>query len=129
MIRLHDLQSKSFTFDARALATTIQWLRPCDAIGQALAALVAVVWLRISVPVVPLAAGITALILATPVTFWRLSKPWPVGETEPLRVLRRLLIGSRAAGMRRKHFRNRSTPGHAPAYAAVKARQASGTRA
>lgn len=82
MIRLHDLQSKSFTFDARALATTIAWLKPCDAIGQALAAVVAVVWLRISVPVVPLAAGIIVLILATPVAFWRLGKPWPVSEVE-----------------------------------------------
>lgn len=82
MIRLHMLSSEPSPFDARALVTTIAWLRPCDAIGQAVAVMVAVTWLRIGVPLVPLAAGIAVLILATPVAFWRLRKRWVIGEAE-----------------------------------------------
>lgn len=82
MIRLHTPSSESFPFDSRALVTTIAWLRPCNALGQALAVAAAVAWLRITVPIAPLAAGIGALVLATPVAFWRLRQPWAVGEAE-----------------------------------------------
>lgn len=81
MIRLHTF-TESFPFDARALVTTIAWLHPCDAIGQTVAVVVTVTWLHIKLPLLPLAAGILALALAAPVLFWRLRKPWPVGEPE-----------------------------------------------
>lgn len=82
MLRLASHPSESSRFDARALVTATAWLRPCDAIGQALAVAVAVLWLRISVPLAPLAAGIGVLALATPVAFWRLRQAWPFRETE-----------------------------------------------
>ncbi|TAN07340.1 MAG: HAMP domain-containing histidine kinase [Rhodanobacteraceae bacterium] len=74
--------SAATAFDARALVTTIAWLRPCTALGQALAVAAAVGWLRISLPLVRLGAGIAVLMLATPIAFWRLRRPWPVGEIE-----------------------------------------------
>lgn len=82
MIRLRTSSSESFPFDTRAFVTTIAWLRPCNALGQALTVVVAVVWLRITVPIPPLAAGIGVLALATPVAFWRLRQHWAVGEAE-----------------------------------------------
>lgn len=74
--------SEPSPFDARALTTVVAWLRPCDAIGQALAVVVALTWLRIQIPWGPLAAGIGVLLLVTPVVFWRLRKAWPVGPFE-----------------------------------------------
>lgn len=74
--------SEPSPFDARALTTVVAWLRPCDALGQALAVVVAFTWLRIQVPWVPLAAGIGVLLLATPLVFWRLRQAWPVGPFE-----------------------------------------------
>lgn len=69
-------------FDARALTTVIAWLRPCDALGQALAIIVALAWLRIRIPWEPLAAGVGALLLATPVVFWRLRRASAIGPFE-----------------------------------------------
>ncbi|MDE2054814.1 MAG: hypothetical protein KGI62_09035 [Xanthomonadaceae bacterium] len=77
MFRFRQRATRSFPFDARALITTIAWLRPCAATGQVLAIAVAVGWLRIALPLVPLAAGIAALILATPVAFLRLRDASP----------------------------------------------------
>jgi two-component system sensor histidine kinase RegB len=74
--------SASFPSDARALVATIAWLRPLAAIGQALAVAGAIVWLHVELPLAQLAAGIVVLALATPVAFWRLRQPWPVGERE-----------------------------------------------
>ena len=82
MFRFRQRATRSFPFDARALVTTIAWLRPCAAIGQALAIAVAVGWLRIALPLVPLAAGIAALVLAAPVAFLRVRNARPVGEAE-----------------------------------------------
>ena len=58
------------------------WLRPCAAIGQALAVAAATGWLHVALPLDRLMAGIAVLVLATPLAFWRLRQPWPVGETE-----------------------------------------------
>lgn len=69
-------------FDARALTTAVAWLRPCDALGQALAIVVALTWLHIRIPWAPLVAGVGVLLLATPLLFWRLRKPWPVSALE-----------------------------------------------
>jgi two-component system sensor histidine kinase RegB len=69
-------------FDARALTTVVAWLRPCDALGQALAIVVALAWLRIQIPRLPVAAGVGVLLLATPFVFWRLGKPWPISALE-----------------------------------------------
>lgn len=74
--------SASSAFDARALVTTMAWLRPCAALGQALAVAAAMTWLHVALPLVPLGAGIAVLMLATPVAFWRLRQVWPVGEVE-----------------------------------------------
>lgn len=82
MFRFRQRATRSFPFDARALITTIAWLRPCAATGQVLAIAVAAGWLRIALPLAPLAAGIAALILATPVAFLRLRDARPVGEVE-----------------------------------------------
>ncbi|HET9819856.1 MAG TPA: ATP-binding protein [Rhodanobacteraceae bacterium] len=83
MIADHDRSvSASFPSDARALVATIAWLRPLAAIGQALAVTGAIVWLHVELPLAQLAAGIVVLALATPVAFWRLRQPWPMGERE-----------------------------------------------
>lgn len=74
--------SAPFHFDARALVTTLAWLRPCAAGGQAVAILVAADWLHVALPLAPLAAGIAVLLLATRCAFWRLRKAWPVGQGE-----------------------------------------------
>jgi two-component system sensor histidine kinase RegB len=74
--------SASAAFDARALVTTMAWLRPCAALGQALAVVAAMAWVHVSLPLVRLGAGIAVLMLATPVAFWRLQRTWPVGEVE-----------------------------------------------
>jgi len=72
----------SFSFDARALVTTIAWLRPCAAVGQALAIVVAVGWLRVALPLAPLMIGIAALIAGAAVAFLRLRNAKPVREFE-----------------------------------------------
>lgn len=82
MFRFRQRATKSFSFDARALVTTIAWLRPCSAAGQALAIAVAVGWLGITLPLAPLAAGIMALVLAAPIAFLRARNARPVSEAE-----------------------------------------------
>lgn len=82
MLRFRQRVTESFSFDARALVTTIAWLRPCAAIGQATAIVVVVGWLHVALPLIPLAVGIAVLILATPVAFLRLRNTRPVGEAE-----------------------------------------------
>lgn len=72
----------AFPFDAQALVQIIAWLRPCNALGQALAVVAAVRWLHIAVPLPPLIASITLLALSSPLLFWRLRQPWPVNELE-----------------------------------------------
>ena len=74
--------ASSVPFDAHGLATTIAWVRPCAALGQLLAIIVAVGWLQVALPVTPLLAGVAALALATPFAFWRLRHGRPVGEVE-----------------------------------------------
>ena len=82
VFRFRQRVTGSFSFDARALVATVAWLRPCAAIGQALAITVVIGWLHVALPLLPLAAGIAALVLATPVAFLRLRNAKPVGETE-----------------------------------------------
>ncbi|WIG54905.1 MAG: Sensor histidine kinase PrrB (RegB) [Rhodanobacteraceae bacterium] len=82
MFRFRQRATMSFSFDARALVTTIAWLRPCDAAGQALAIAVAVGWLRVRLPLAPLMIGIAALIAGAFVAFLRLRNPKPVREVE-----------------------------------------------
>lgn len=84
MLRFRQRATKSFSFDARALVATVAWLRPCAAIGQALAIAVVIGWLHVALPLLPLAAGIAALVLATPIAFLRLRNAKPVGEVEAL---------------------------------------------
>lgn len=81
--------------NAQALATTLAWLRPCAALGQALAIAVAISWLHVALPLPPLFAGIAVLALASPLAFWRLRQAWPVGEVEAvcLVVFDLLLLG------------------------------------
>ena len=82
MFRFRQRATKSFSFDARALVTTIAWLRPCDAAGQALAIAVAVGWLHVALPLAPLMVGIAALIAGAAVAFMRLRSAKPVRESE-----------------------------------------------
>ena len=82
MFRFRQSATRSFSFDARALVTTIAWLRPCAATGQALAIAVAIGWLRIALPLASLAAGIAALVFAAPVAFLRVRNAKPVSEAE-----------------------------------------------
>lgn len=70
--------------DTHALVVALTWLRPCAALGQALAIGAAIGWLHIRLPLLPLAAGIATLMLVTAVVFWRLRHPWPVGEAEAM---------------------------------------------
>lgn len=81
-VATHPPAAEPSPFDARALTTVVAWLRPCDAVGQALAIAVAITWLHIRIPWVPLVAGVGVLLLATPIVFWRLGKPWPVSPFE-----------------------------------------------
>ncbi|HWG66708.1 MAG TPA: ATP-binding protein [Rhodanobacteraceae bacterium] len=82
MFRFRQRATKPFSFDARALVTTIAWLRPCAAMGQALAIAVAVGWLHVSLPLAPLMVGIAALIAAAAIAFMRLRSARPVREVE-----------------------------------------------
>jgi two-component system sensor histidine kinase RegB len=82
VFRFRPRATTSFSFDARALVTTIAWLRPCAAVGQAFAIAVAVGWLHVALPLVPLGIGIAALVLAAFVAFVRLRNARPVGEVE-----------------------------------------------
>lgn len=82
MTRLRNPAILSKPPDAHALTATLMWLRPCAALGQVLAIAVAVSWLHIALPLVPLAAGIIVLALAAPVTLWRLRREWPVSGIE-----------------------------------------------
>ena len=82
MFRLRQRASTSFSFDAGALVTTIAWLRPCAAAGQALAIAVAIGWLSVHLPLAPLMVGIAALIAGAVVAFLRLRGARPVREIE-----------------------------------------------
>jgi two-component system sensor histidine kinase RegB len=82
VFRLRQRATASFSFDARALVTTIAWLRPCAAAGQALAIAVAEGWLRVRLPLAPLMVGIAALIVGAFVAFLRLRNARPVREVE-----------------------------------------------
>lgn len=68
--------------DARALVTTLAWLRPFAALGQALAIVAVVAGLHVTLPLRPLVAGIAVLALAAALGLWRLRRAWPVGELE-----------------------------------------------
>lgn len=82
MFHFRQRATQSFSFDARALVTTIAWLRPCAAAGQALAIAVAVGWLSVHLPLAPLMVGIAALIAGAVVAFLRLRGARPVREIE-----------------------------------------------
>jgi two-component system, sensor histidine kinase RegB len=82
VFRLSSSSPASTPLDARALAATLAWLRPCAAIGQALAIAAAIIGLHVALPLVPLVTGIAVLTLATPIAFWRLRRAWPLGEAE-----------------------------------------------
>lgn len=82
VFHLRQRAASSVPFDAHGLATTIAWVRPCAALGQLLAIVVAVGWLHVALPVAPLLAGIAVLALATPLAFWRLRHGRSVGEVE-----------------------------------------------
>lgn len=82
LIRLRNPALVSNPLDAHALVTTLAWLRPCAALGQALAIVAAIGWLRITLPLQPLVAGIAVMAVAAMLGFWRLRQAWPVGEIE-----------------------------------------------
>lgn len=68
--------------DARTLATTVAWLRPCAVAGQLLAVMIAVEGLGVALSLVHLFGGIAVLALTVPLAFWRLQQAWPVSEVE-----------------------------------------------
>lgn len=82
MFRFRPRATKPAAFDARALVTTMAWLRPCAAIGQALAIAAAMVWLHVALPLAPLVGGIVVLVLASPVAFLRVRDARLIGEAE-----------------------------------------------
>jgi two-component system sensor histidine kinase RegB len=63
---------------AHVLARILAWLRLCAIAGQTLAVAVAVSWLEMPVPVVPLVAGIAVLGGFAAWVFWRLAQPEPI---------------------------------------------------
>lgn len=71
-----------FLADARALATTLAWLRPCALAGQVLLLAFAVIRLDLALPLIPLAGAMGLLAAATIAAFWRLRRPWLVSEVE-----------------------------------------------
>jgi two-component system sensor histidine kinase RegB len=82
LIRSRDPALVFNPLDAHALVTTLAWLRPCAALGQALAIVAAIGWLRIALPLQPLIAGIAVMMVAALLGFWRLRQAWSVGEVE-----------------------------------------------
>jgi two-component system sensor histidine kinase RegB len=82
MSALANHSASAFPLDARALVTTVAWLRPCAALGQILAIAAAIGWLHVVLPLPQLAAGVALLTIATPVAFWRLRRAWPVSGIE-----------------------------------------------
>lgn len=68
--------------DAAALVSALAWLRPFAALGQAFAVFAAIAWLRVSLPLAPILAGVVLMLLAGLAALWRLSRGWPVAEWE-----------------------------------------------
>lgn len=60
----------------------LAWLRPFAALGQALAVIAVIGWLRVALPLQSLIAGIVILAIAAVLGLWRLRQEWPVGEIE-----------------------------------------------
>lgn len=82
MTRLHKSILVATPPDARALVTTLAWLRLCAAVGQAIAIVAVIGWLHVALPLQPLVAGMVVLAIAAALGFWRLRRTWLVGESE-----------------------------------------------
>lgn len=71
-----------FWADARALATTLAWLRPCALSGQVFLLAFALTRLGLALPLIPLAGAMGLLAAASIAAFWRLRRARLVSEVE-----------------------------------------------
>ncbi|MGN6382424.1 MAG: ATP-binding protein [Dyella sp.] len=71
-------------FAPSALTRTLAWLRLCAITGQSSAVLVAALWMRMDVPVLPLLVIIGFHAVFAAFASWRLTQPWPVREWETI---------------------------------------------
>jgi two-component system sensor histidine kinase RegB len=79
---LHPASSQRFA--PSALTRTLAWLRLCAIVGQSSAVLVAVLGMKMDVPVLPLMVAISCHAVFSVFASWRLTQPWPVREWETI---------------------------------------------
>jgi two-component system sensor histidine kinase RegB len=72
----------AFDHSLRQLARDLAWLRLIASVGQTLAIFAAVVWLKLSIPVVALMAGVAALAAGGALGLWRAQSSRPIGPAE-----------------------------------------------
>jgi len=82
MTRLSPISPQRFA--PSALTRTLAWLRLCAITGQSSAVLVAALWMRMEVPVLPLMVAIGFHAVFAAFAAWRLTQPWPVSEWETI---------------------------------------------
>lgn len=67
-----------------ALTCTLAWLRLCAIAGQSGAVLVAALWMKMDIPLLPLMATVGFHAVFAAFVSWRLNQPWPVREWETI---------------------------------------------
>jgi two-component system, sensor histidine kinase RegB len=72
----------AFDHSLRQLARDLAWLRLIASAGQALAIFTAIVWLKLTIPVVALMAGVVALAAGGAIGLWRTKTSWPIAPEE-----------------------------------------------
>lgn len=71
-------------FAPSALTRTLAWLRLCALAGQSGTVLVAALWMRMAIPLLPLMVVIGIHAVFAAFAAWRLNGPWPVREWETI---------------------------------------------
>ncbi len=82
MTSLHSSSPQRFA--PSALTRTLAWLRLCAIIGQSSAVMIAALWMRMDIPVLPLMAAIGFYAVFAAFASWRLTQSWPVREWETI---------------------------------------------
>ena len=67
-----------------ALTRTLAWLRLCAIAGQSGAVLIASLWMKMDIPLLPLMAAVGFHAVFAAFAAWRLNQPWPVREWESI---------------------------------------------
>jgi two-component system sensor histidine kinase RegB len=81
---MHDpaFPSPMKSYNPRALAMTLAWLRVCAVVGQFFTVIVVANLFGLPIAQTELLAGVAVLAAFDVFVWWRLRQPWPVGESE-----------------------------------------------